>query len=107
MGKHAAIAGLSGAALVITSASVPTPRPPPRRAEATEVKSARERGTQERDGRRLGPTVHRAGPAELAVRNRVALLHLIRRIQTIRLLQNLPCLLGADRLQRGAPTVSY
>jgi hypothetical protein len=73
MGNRAVIAGLSGAALVITSASVSTPRPPPRRvAEATHGREP-EREHHEADSRRLGPTVHRAGPAELAVRNRVAL----------------------------------
>jgi hypothetical protein len=77
MGKHAVVAGLAGAALVITSASLRPPRPlhrlrgelEPRR-EAEDERDGRRRET---DSRRLDPGTHRAGPAELAVRNRVAL----------------------------------
>ncbi len=65
MGKHAVVAGLAGAALVITSASLRTPRPPHSETERE--------GRREADSRRLDPGTHRAGPAELAVRNRIAL----------------------------------
>jgi hypothetical protein len=81
MGKHAAVAWLAGAALVITSASL---RPPhavqrlrgelePRREAEGEREGERDGRRRETDRRRLDPGTHRAGPAELAVRNRVAL----------------------------------
>src|SRR3954468_18775215 len=76
MGKHAVVAWLAGAVLVITSASLRPPRPVQRlrgelepRREAEDERDRR----RETDSRRLDPGTHRAGPAELAVRNRVAL----------------------------------
>jgi len=76
MGKHAAVAWLAGAALVITSGSPGRPHPAVRRLRGEiEARREGERETDERhvDRRRLEPGIHRAGPAELAVRNRVAL----------------------------------
>jgi hypothetical protein len=78
MGKYVAVAGLAGAALVITSASLRPPRPPTRgpRGEIEPGhagETERDERGGETDSRRLDPGTHRAGPAELAVRNRVAL----------------------------------
>ncbi len=77
MGKHVVVAGLATAILVITSASVRLPRPVHRlRGELESRREAddeRDGGRREADSRRLDPGTHRAGPAELAVRNRVAL----------------------------------
>ena len=72
MGKHVVVAGLATAILAITSASVHTPRPVPRsRGELERDERGGRRG--EADRRSPDPGTHRAGPAELEVRNRVAL----------------------------------
>jgi photosystem II stability/assembly factor-like uncharacterized protein len=78
MGKHVAVAWLASAAWVITSASLHTRQPPPRSRSETEHRrdASTERGEDRRteaDSGWRGPGTHRAGPAELAVRNRVAL----------------------------------
>jgi hypothetical protein len=79
MGKHVVVAGLALAVLAITSASVHTPRPVHRlRGELESRGEAEDDGDgdgrhRDADSRRLDPGTHRAGPAELAVRNRVAL----------------------------------
>jgi len=55
--------GTLGCAFALAMASVPRQRP---------ASPRRPLGSTEHDSRRLEPGVHRAGPAELAVRNRVA-----------------------------------
>ena len=71
MAKNLVTATLAGAALVMTSGSSPhqahvssSRRPIAGRADQADQ--------ADKDGRRVQPGVHRAGPAELAVRNRVA-----------------------------------
>ncbi|HET7505629.1 MAG TPA: hypothetical protein VFK02_31635 [Kofleriaceae bacterium] len=77
MGKTVVMAGLAGAAILLAGSATrvwdlaTSPRPP-----STRAPDRRPTGhpamPPKRDGRRPRPNVHRAGPAELELRNRVA-----------------------------------
>lgn len=71
MAKHVGVIGLAGAAWLIASGSLDLARQRPRQLP---TRPRLEPGGRrvERDSRRVEPGTHRAGPAELAVRNRVA-----------------------------------
>src|SRR5262245_3600708 len=73
MARGLVLGALAGMALATTSGSSQRPRVPPRAGLHVEPQVEPHIEPQvEEEGRRPEPGVHRAGPAELAVRNRVA-----------------------------------
>ena len=72
MVRRIAVAALLIAALGIAIAGLRPRSPPPLAARDANRGTRKRIDVDERDGRRRSPGVHRAGPKELAVRNRVA-----------------------------------
>ena len=82
MAKNLVVAVLAGAALVVTGASLRRPAGVAR--SQGRLVAGKEPGV-EKDERRRQPGIHRAGPAELAVRNRVAQAESAKLLQAARL----------------------